>query len=172
LIAFKIAPEPVKFIFEHKPGTNPVIATYPPGECAASLRRGESSLDDMVVILLVEDDQTIQSVIEESLSDGGFEITIASSGEQATELMNAANPQFRAVVTDINLGRNRMDGWDVARHARESKPDMPIIYMTGDSADEWASKGVPNSILLTKPFAPAQLVTAVAQLLNSGTPTA
>jgi CheY-like chemotaxis protein len=171
LIAFKIAPEPVKFIFEHKPGTNPVIATYPPGECAASLRRGESSLNDVVVILLVEDDQTIQSVIEESLSDGGFEITIASSGEQAIELMGA-NPQFRAVVTDINLGRNRMDGWDVARHARESKPDMPIIYMTGDSADEWASKGVPNSILLTKPFAPAQLVTAVAQLLNAGTPTA
>ena len=65
-----------------------------------------------------------------------------------------------------------MDGWDVARHAREGKPDMPVVYMTGDSADEWASKGVPNSILLTKPFAPAQLVTAVAQLLNTGTPTA
>lgn len=129
-------------------------------------------MDDLVVILLVEDDQTIQSVIEEALSDGGFEITIASSGEQAVELMGAANPQFRAVVTDINLGRDRMDGWDVARHARESKPDMPIIYMTGDSADEWTSKGVPNSILITKPFAPVQLVTALAQLLNTGTPTA
>jgi CheY-like chemotaxis protein len=128
-------------------------------------------LDDLVVILVVEDDQTIQSVIEEALSDGGFEIAIASSGEQAVELVNAANPPFRAVVTDINLGRNQMDGWDVARHARENKPDMPIIYMTGDSADEWASKGVPNSILLTKPFAPAQLVTAVAQLLNAGPPT-
>ena len=160
------------FIFEHKPGTNPAIATYPHGECAASPQRGESNLDDVVAILLVEDDQTIQSVIEESLSDGGFEITIASSGEQATQLMGAANPQFRAVVTDINLGRDRMDGWGVARHARESKPDMPIIYMTGDSADEWASKGVPNSILLTKPFAPAQLVTALAHLLNTGTPTA
>jgi CheY-like chemotaxis protein len=167
-----IVSEPVKFIFEHKPGTNPAIANYPPGECAAKQQRGESSLDDVVVILVVEDDQAIQSVIEESLGYGGFEITIASSGEQAVELLSAANPQFRAVVTDINLGRERMDGWDVARHARESKPDMPVVYMTGDSADEWASKGVPNSILLTKPFAPAQLVTAVAQLLNTGTPTA
>jgi len=43
--------------------------------------------------------------------------------------------------------------------------------MTGASADKYASHGVPNSILLTKPFAPAQLVTAVSQLLNSGTPT-
>jgi hypothetical protein len=39
--------------------------------------------------------------------------------------------------------------------------------MTGAAADQWASHGVPNSILLTKPFAPAQLVTAVSQLLNS-----
>jgi len=159
------------FIFEHKPGTNLTIATYPPGDSAAAPQRGENILDELIVILVVEDDQTIQSVIEEALSDGGFEIAIASSGEQAVELLSAANPQFRAVVTDINLGRNLMDGWDVARHARESRPDMPIIYMTGDSADEWASKGVPNSILLTKPFAPAQLVTAVAQLLNTGTPT-
>lgn len=43
--------------------------------------------------------------------------------------------------------------------------------MTGAAADEWASHGVPNSILLTKPFAPAQLVTAVAQLLNNTPPT-
>jgi hypothetical protein len=35
-----------------------------------------------------------------------------------------------------------------------------------------ANQGVPNSILLTKPFAPAQLVTAVAQLLNTGSPIA
>ena len=43
--------------------------------------------------------------------------------------------------------------------------------MSGDSAADWASAGVPNSIMLTKPFAPAQLVTAVSQLLNRGTPT-
>jgi hypothetical protein len=43
--------------------------------------------------------------------------------------------------------------------------------MTGAAADDWASEGVPNSILLKKPFAPAQLVTAVSQLLNTGSPT-
>jgi len=54
-----------------------------------------------------------------------------------------------------------MDGWEVAKHAREIDPDFPIIYMTGGCADKWPSHGVPNSLLLTKPFAPAQLVTAV-----------
>jgi hypothetical protein len=36
--------------------------------------------------------------------------------------------------------------------------------------DQWASNGVPNSIMLEKPFAPAQLITAVSQLLNVGGP--
>jgi hypothetical protein len=44
--------------------------------------------------------------------------------------------------------------------------------MTGAAGSEWASQGVPNSILLTKPFAPAQLITAVSQLLNAAAPPA
>jgi CheY-like chemotaxis protein len=48
---------------------------------------------------------------------------------------------------------------------------VPVVYITGATAHEWATQGVPNSMLLTKPFAPAQLVTAVSQLLNAGTPT-
>ena len=65
--------------------------------------------------------------------------------------------QYRAVVTDINLV-GQLDGWEVARAARENEPAMPVIYMTGTHGEEWASKGVPNSVLLAKPFAPAQLV--------------
>jgi DNA-binding response OmpR family regulator len=55
----------------------------------------------------------------------------------------------------------------VARAAREFDPTMPVIYMTGTHTDDWASKGVPKSILIAKPFAPAQLVTAIANLLNT-----
>jgi hypothetical protein len=51
---------------------------------------------------------------------------------------------------------------------REINPTFPI---GGSSAEDWASKGVPYSIMLAKPFAPAQLVTAVAQLLNAAPPT-
>jgi DNA-binding response OmpR family regulator len=86
-------------------------------------------------------------------------------------LLEGKPVRYRALVTDINL-LDRIDGWEVAKQAREIDPAFPIIYMTGAGADQWASQGVPNSILLTKPFAPAQLVIAVSQLLNNGTPTA
>jgi CheY-like chemotaxis protein len=74
------------------------------------------------------------------------------------------------LVTDINLGSSNIDGWAVARHAREIDPSFPVVYMSGNDAADWASMGVPNSIMLEKPFAPAQLVTAVSQLINAGTP--
>ena len=115
-------------------------------------------MENLPIILVVEDDLLIQSVVEE---------TMTSSGEQAIELLGAADAKYRALVTDINLGRDKMDGWEV--HAREINPEFPVVYMSGDSAGDWASKGVPNSIMLSKPFAPAQLVTAVSQLLINRT---
>jgi DNA-binding response OmpR family regulator len=124
---------------------------------------------DLLVIMVVEDDQAIQSLVEEAFSDGGFESVIANSGEEAVTLLRGNRHYYRALVTDINL-HGTMDGWEVARSAREIDPAFPVVYMTGAAADEWASQGVPNSILLTKPFAPAQLVTAVSNLLNTGTP--
>jgi CheY-like chemotaxis protein len=122
-------------------------------------------------ILLVEDSELIQRAVQVILGGGGFEIATASSGEQAVELLNAANGKYRALVTDINLGPNKIEGWEVAQHARGINSEFPVAYMTADAAEDWASKGVPNSIMLSKPFAAAQLVTAVSQLLNCGTPT-
>ena len=85
-------------------------------------------------------------------------------------MLDAAQGKYRALVTDINLSPSEIDGWDVARHAREIDPNFPIVYMSGKDADDWASQGVPNSIMLAKPFAPAQLVTAVSNLLNAAPP--
>jgi DNA-binding response OmpR family regulator len=137
----------------------------------AARQHGESELDYAVRLLVVEDDQLIQAIVEEALADGGFQLAITPSGEEAITLLQDDKSQFRAVVTDINL-LGKLDGWEVARAARETDPKMPVIYMTGSHGEEWASKGVPNSVLLAKPFAPAQLVTAISQLLNATPPTA
>jgi DNA-binding response OmpR family regulator len=82
------------------------------------------------------------------------------------EMLDADGAAYKALVTDVNLGSRDLSGWEIARHAREINHDLPVIYMTGDSANDWAVKGVPNSVLLIKPFAAAQVVTAVSHLLN------
>jgi DNA-binding response OmpR family regulator len=119
------------------------------------------AVESIPIILVVEDDPLIQSVVEETLADGGYQVVIVSSGENAIDLLEVQKVNYRAVVTDINLGHDKIEGWDVARCAREIDAGLRVVYMTGASADDWASKGVPNSILLTKPFAPAQLLTAL-----------
>jgi len=94
-------------------------------------------VDEVVTILVIEDDQLIQAMVVEALSEGGFEATVTASGEEAITLLHANKNQYRAVVTDINL-IGRFDGWEVAR---ETDPTIPVIYMTGTHGEEWASKG-------------------------------
>ncbi|MET4043970.1 response regulator [Bradyrhizobium sp. RT6a] len=117
------------------------------------------------LILVVEDEYALQAVVEEALIEGGFATDILSSAEEALTLFKSGVKAYRALVADVNL-MGSLSGWDLARRIREGEPTFPVIYMTGAASDEWASQGVPNSILLQKPFAPAQLVTAVSQLLN------
>ncbi|WP_247387040.1 MULTISPECIES: response regulator [unclassified Bradyrhizobium] len=128
-------------------------------------------MGDAVAVLVVEDDRLIQAMIEDALSDGGFQSAVTGSGEEAIELLQANETHYRAIITDINLV-GRRNGWEVAQRSREIDPSMPVIYMTGTHAEDWASKGVPNSVLLSKPFAPAQLVTALSNLLNAQAPPA
>jgi DNA-binding response OmpR family regulator len=122
------------------------------------------------VVLVIEDDEPVQVVVEDALVEAGFAPAIVASGEEAVTLLQGMAQEYRALVTDIAL-RGRIDGWEVAQRAREIDPKFPVVYISGASAGEWASKGVPNSVMLEKPFAPAQLIAAIANLLNSGTPT-
>jgi DNA-binding response OmpR family regulator len=132
--------------------------------------------ENVPVILVIEDDHAIQTVVEAALADAGFDPAIAPSGEEAVTLLKGlrieetGKSKYRALVTDISL-RGKIDGWEVARQAREIDPEFPVVYMSGAHAADWPAQGVPNSIMLEKPFAPAQLVIAIAQLLNTGTPT-
>ena len=120
-----------------------------------------------VLVLIAENESEIRLVLQDSFEDGGFEVILASSGEEAIAALDANADTVRALLTDINLETTVL-GWDVARHARELRPDLPVVYMTGGDGHEWAALGVPNSVLITKPFAPAQALTAVSQLLNVG----
>lgn len=132
-------------------------------------RRGGVQQGELVVVLVVENDFLARDVIGDALSEGVFKVHVVETGEQSAERLQRNKDNVRALVMDINLP-GQLNGWDVAKLAREINPEIPVIYMTGAAADQWPSHGVPHSVLLHKPFAPVQVVTAVAQLLNQGQP--
>ena len=119
-----------------------------------------------LLVLVVEDDALIQLEVEAALHDGGYSTDTESSGEAAIGRLEA-NPNICALVTDINLIGEKT-GWDVARRAREIFSDMPVIYVTSALTDDWTAQGVPKSILIRKPFAPAQITTLISQLFSAG----
>jgi len=108
----------------------------------------------------------------DGLEEAGYEVIHVGNGQAAMECFDKRSAEIKALVTDIRLGTGP-DGWQVAHHVRLANSTLPVIYASGDSADSWAANGVPNSLMLQKPFAIAQLVTAVSQLINaaSSTPT-
>jgi DNA-binding response OmpR family regulator len=124
-------------------------------------------VQELPLVLVIEDDPNIQIILEDALTEGGFEPAIAASGEEGVTLLKSGLIKYRALVTDVIL-KGRMDGWEVARQSREIDPAFPIVYITGAAVRRWPSRGVPNSILLEKPFPPTQLVAAVFHLLNTG----
>jgi DNA-binding response OmpR family regulator len=113
-------------------------------------------------ILLVEDEALVLMDLETVLTEAGFSVdSCMSAGEAISRLADT----HIALVTDIRLGSGE-DGWEIARRAREENPGIAVVYMSGDSAGDWTARGVPESVMLKKPFASAQLVMAVAGLIN------
>lgn len=122
-------------------------------------------------VLVVEDQSLIQDLIETALEEGGYTVVLSPSGADAVQRLESGAADFAAMVTDIDLGAGP-SGWEVARIARRLKPGLPVIYMSGGSADGWSAEGVPDSVMVSKPFAPAQLVITVATQITAATTSA
>jgi CheY-like chemotaxis protein len=118
-----------------------------------------------VQLLYVEDETIIQMEVEAVLRHAGFDLVLASNGNQALAMLEGGGSNIQGLITDVRLGEGA-DGWDVARRAREILPSVSVVYASGGSAKAWFSRGVPLSIMIDKPFLNGQIVKAIYSLLN------
>jgi DNA-binding response OmpR family regulator len=119
----------------------------------------------VVRVLVVEDDPLLHLLLQDGLHEAGFVVFLVESGPAAIRALEKDASQFGALVTDIRLGEGP-DGWEIARHARHLVPSFPVVYMSGYSGGSWTERGVPNSVMIEKPFAIAQLITALNNVLS------
>jgi DNA-binding NtrC family response regulator len=63
-----------------------------------------------VLVFVVEDQELIRHVLEEALTDGGFAVAMATSGEQAMAMLDAEGADYSALVTDVTFPENSRDG--------------------------------------------------------------
>ena len=114
-------------------------------------------------ILLVEDDPLVADMLLLLLEEAGFLATWSASADEAMSLLTNDLPH--ALVTDIHLGKGQPPGWEVAKQARQQDPDLPVVFLTGDSGHQWHLEGVPNSEIFMKPFSNDRVIEALKKLL-------
>lgn len=78
-------------------------------------------------ILIVDDEQCVLDVLRDVLEAEGYEVSVATSGDEALRVFDAK--PFQAVFTDV--GMPGMSGWELARAIRERDQEMPIAVITG-----------------------------------------
>jgi DNA-binding response OmpR family regulator len=129
---------------------------------AAAARRE----DPVRRVLVVEDDSGICDLIGDILDDAGYDAHCVQSDRAAYSVLSGART-YDALIVDINLGAGTT-GFDVARFARQMRPDMAVMYVTGQaSAEAFRAFGVPNSGYLAKPFEAEDLVLTLETLLDA-----
>ena len=122
-------------------------------------------MDSAIKVLLFEDEPLVAMFVQDALTDAGFEHALARNPGEAEAAIRDSIETVSALVTDVRLGEG-LSGWELARAARERCPGLPVVFISGDSAIDHNAQGVPDSVMIQKPFVEAQLITALANLLN------
>jgi two-component system response regulator FlrC len=113
---------------------------------------------------VVDDDQKMQEMLIEILTDKGYSVTCVGTGKEAVD--ESFKQLFNLAFIDINLPD--MKGTDLLSKLRESEPEMIKIIITGnatlDNSIEATNKGIDGYIV--KPFDPRKLISLVESKLK------
>lgn len=131
-------------------------------EPEAAIQQGTES------ILLVEDDESVRSVIELALLRNAYRVTSTPSAEEALAVL--APGRFQLLLTDIGLPG--CTGPDLALEVREVDPLLPVLFISGYTEDDDGFEEILSSrgFLLHKPFSSTRLLRTVREILSRREP--
>jgi DNA-binding NtrC family response regulator len=115
-------------------------------------------------VLVVDDEQNMQTVLRMILEGAGHIVRMADSGEAALE--HIRHPNLDVVLTDLNMPG--MGGEALIARVRAERPDVPVIVITAHGTISSAVKSIRDGAAdyLLKPFEPEQLEVAVLNAIK------
>ena len=116
-------------------------------------------------ILVIDDQGTVRRMAHRLLSEWGFRVFEAESGEEAMEVLETAKGGIQLVVVDVVMPFQ--DGVQVTRRICERWPEQRILYMSAHPAEVLAEHGLAELSVpfLAKPFTRDELLTRVSEAL-------
>jgi CheY-like chemotaxis protein len=115
------------------------------------------------VVLVVEDEPLVRALTVDALEDDGFNVLEAATGDYALTVLRGRD-DIRAVVTDVEMP-GQIDGFALANIAREMRPELPIIVMSGRMQPGFGREA-PDARFVSKPFSPTRLAGLVRELIS------
>ncbi len=115
-------------------------------------------------ILVVDDELPITELLQMALTFEGYDVSVASSGREALEVMRTTKPDL--LILDVMMPG--MDGFTLVRRLREERNDVPVLLLTAKDAVEDRVQGLQlgSDDYVTKPFSLAELVARVEAILR------
>jgi two-component system alkaline phosphatase synthesis response regulator PhoP len=115
-------------------------------------------------LLIVDDEESIVTLLQFNLEQSGYEVTTAMDGATALDL--ALNQSFDLLILDLMLPE--MDGLDVCRQLRQNKVSTPILMLTAkdEEFDKVLGLELGADDYMTKPFSPREVVARVRAILR------
>jgi two-component system cell cycle sensor histidine kinase/response regulator CckA len=116
-------------------------------------------------ILVVDDTPTVRRMAHRLLSEWGFRVFEAESGEEALEVLQTAKGGIQLVIVDVILPL--ADGVQVTQAILEQWPNQRTLYMSAHPAEVLAQHGLTELTVpfLAKPFTRDELLTKVSEAL-------
>jgi CheY-like chemotaxis protein len=113
------------------------------------------------VVLVVEDEPMVREMIVEELTDLGFHVIEAETGEAGLDVLTG-DAVIDVLFTDIRLP-GALDGWHLAQAGRALSPDLRVVYATGYTVER--SLQIAGSVFVTKPYRPSVIADTIRSLL-------
>jgi CheY-like chemotaxis protein len=118
-------------------------------------------------VLVVEDEFMVRLVLSEALAEDGFAVAEAGSADEALAVLQL-DAAIELLLTDIRLP-GPLDGLALASKAREQRPMLPVIFLTGDTAPLENHRTDSREVVLSKPCPPSEICAAARRLLDAPT---
>ena len=117
-------------------------------------------------ILVVEDNAAYRRLVVRILQGAGFKVTAAGDFADAMKAIEAGG-DFTLLLSDIGMPAGTPHGFSIGAVARRQRPDLKILYMTGEHDPARFSLFAGDAPVLQKPFSSEQLVNAVTSVLHA-----
>ncbi len=128
-----------------------------PGEAA--------NADAEDVILLVEDEEAVRAMAVEQLRDLGYAVLEAEDGAAALRLLKRET-RVDVLVTDVGLPGG-LNGRQVAEVARQTRPSLPVLFITGFAGSVLKEQLAPGMEVIGKPFTLEKLSSRLQKMLDA-----